>query len=213
MTGFFMPPSLTLLYTHHLRGDLAILPRLYTRLRQLRTRAVENGGRVLVFDLGESCAPEVWHCGVTGGRSMLVALDGMGYDAARLDPSVMQDARQKMGEFVRLVLVDEHTPYRADDVQAFIGTPQPDSDASLFIALDVEEQAALQARTLTLSPLSAGQIGEVTLQQNGDTPWVLTTMQVHPFNPALPPDPTIAGVIDFIESEARYAGRKRNASA
>jgi hypothetical protein len=77
------PAALTVLYTARLRGEIERLPWLYTFLRDLRARA--EGAAVLLLDLGDSCAPGVWHCEVTGGRSMWVALDGMGYHAANVN--------------------------------------------------------------------------------------------------------------------------------
>ena len=102
-----METPLTILYTHDLRGDLDALPRLYSFLRQLKAHyaseevvqvcaldPAQPPGRILLLDLGESCAPEVWHCQVSGGRSTLVVLDGMGYDAARVDDAADRSRRK-----------------------------------------------------------------------------------------------------------------------
>ncbi len=92
--------NLSILYTANIRGDLALLPRLYTFLKSLqadlRQFAPEDESEVmlcavqprpvqtLLLDLGDSCAPDVWHCAATGGRSTLIALDAMGYHAANV---------------------------------------------------------------------------------------------------------------------------------
>ena len=111
-----METPLTILYTHRLRGDLEALPRLYSFLRQLQAHYSEDvprvcaddpappAGSVLRLDLGESCDPQIWHCSASSGRSTLVLLDGMGFDAARVDNALPTHA--KMGDSVRLALVD-----------------------------------------------------------------------------------------------------------
>lgn len=198
--------ALTILYTHQLHGDLARLPRLFTRLRERRAAA---NGRVLVFDLGESCAPDVWHCEITGGRSTLVALDGMGCDAARLDALVMPGAREKMGEFVQLALVDPLTPFLSGDICAFTapyrGTPL--DGLSLMVLLDVVEETVISEGLLCLAAVEGGSIGQVQLLREGND-WRIEAVDVYPSDDALP-DPTIAGVVDFIVSEARYTQQRR----
>lgn len=199
-------PALTLLYTHQLHGELALLPRLFTRLRERRAAA---RGRVLVFDLGESCAPDVWHCEVTGGRSTLVALDGMGYDAARLDALVMHGAREKMGEFVQLALVDPVTPFVTGDLCAFTDFyPEQQATAiTLKIRLDADETTQVNGGLLTLMSVPGGTIGEVRLL-HGEGGWHIEEQASFISSDALP-DPTIAGVVDFITSEARYTQTRR----
>src|SRR5215469_5357793 len=73
---------LTILYIACLRGRLEALPRLYTLLKHERATV---RGPSITLDLGESCAPDVWLCGVTGGRAALVAMDSMGFDAFYID--------------------------------------------------------------------------------------------------------------------------------
>src|SRR5688572_24616875 len=112
-----MDSPITLLYTHNLRGDLSLLPRLHTFIKQLKALEVDDEDdvmlclvqpqtrRTLLIDLGGSCAPDVWHCAVTGGRSMLMVLDAMGYaavSAADLTP----DAREKLADTAQMRLVD-----------------------------------------------------------------------------------------------------------
>ena len=103
-----------------------MLPRLYSFLRQLQAHYREEVvpvcqlepaqalGQVLLLDLGESCAPDAWHCEVSGGRSTLVVLDGMGYAAARVEDAAAK--RAKMGSGVQIALIDGDNPARIDDV-------------------------------------------------------------------------------------------------
>ncbi len=132
-----METPLTILYTYGLRGDLDVLPKLYSFLRQLQAHYREEvvpvcsldpaqaPGRVLLLDLGDSCAAEVWHCEVTGGRSTLVVLDGMGYDAARVDEAAVK--RAKLGGGVRIALVDGENPAEIEDVAITAEADQGDS--------------------------------------------------------------------------------------
>ena len=122
-----METPLIILYTHRLRGEIELLPRLYSFQRQLKAYYTSEDvvqvcaldpaqapGRVLLLDLGESCTADVWHCGVTNGRSTLVLLDGMGYEAARVSDAPA--LRAQMGDGVRLALVDEAHPHKVEDV-------------------------------------------------------------------------------------------------
>ena len=67
-----MEQDLNFLYTSHLRGDLDLLPRLYTFLAGLQRR---RAGRTLKVDAGYACDVSAWHCAQTGGRSALLVLD------------------------------------------------------------------------------------------------------------------------------------------
>ncbi len=139
-----METPLTILYTYSLRGNLDVLPRLYSFLRQLEAHyreavvqvcsldPAQAPGSVLLLDLGDSCAAEVWHCAVSGGRSTLVVLDGMGYDAARVEDAPAK--RAKLGGGVQIALVDGDNPHEIEDVVITAGasrggnaTPPPRS--------------------------------------------------------------------------------------
>ncbi|MEP7292143.1 MAG: hypothetical protein ABI835_10180 [Chloroflexota bacterium] len=214
-----METPLTILYTHNLRGDLDVLPRLYNFQRQLKALYAEDvvpvcaddpasaPGRVLLLDLGESCAAAVWHCAVSGGRSTLVLLDGMGYHAARVSDAPA--FRAKMGEGVSMALVDEAHPHVIDDV---LITPLPAAgDYTLQIMLTPAETTQLDGNCLYLAALnSSQQIGAAHLAQIVGR-WTLTAHEIHDLPRRTLPDPTIAASVDFVLSEARYA-QKRHSS-
>ena len=121
-----METPLTVFYTCDLRGDLDALPRMQTFLRQLKALYGEDavrvcaddpappGGRFLLLDIGGSCAPDVWHCDASGGRSMPVALDGMGYHAINVSGFFAPDAREKIGGSIQIALVDDDHPADKD---------------------------------------------------------------------------------------------------
>jgi hypothetical protein len=159
-----MDTPLTLLYTHNLRGDLSLLPRLHTFIKQLKALEVDDEDdvmlclvqpqtrRFVLIDLGGSCAPDVWHCAVTGGRSMLMVLDAMGYaavSAADLTP----DARAKLADSAQMGLIDAAHRWESDGVIAAT-TRQPDPGA-FQIVLQPGDNGAGRRGTFQLCARSA----------------------------------------------------------
>lgn len=197
-------PALTLFYTAGLRGDLTGLPRLYTFLRQLKTRVstLHPNDVQHTIDLGGACAADVWHCGISGGRSALVALDGMGYSAAVNDGYADTNVRTKLGANVNLSVIDAATPWITDGIAFVVGDSA--SPAPFTVRLDPAPVSRVQSGVLRLASVSAGQVGEVRVEGGR-----LTESAVHYLPPGTPPDPTISGIIDFILAEARYAQKKR----
>jgi hypothetical protein len=255
---------LTILYTGELRGDLALLPRLYTHLKRLKERFAPP---ILLLDIGEACAgntdPDTvprqnentrepgdgrapigteahdWHCSVTGGRSMLVALDGMGYEAihARITP----DMRAKLGDTLRASIVGAGHIWENDGITmgSRFDLPPPDGlgRARLYICpYDAAsqrdavarvgesgriERVELRGHVLYLTPIRSGQIGVVQIAlpafaaqpadhpiAGGYAPPRLLSADISAISPITPPDPTIAGMVDFIVGEARYLQKK-----
>jgi len=240
---------ITILYTYGLRGDLALLPRLFSFIRQLRAhfsaepvKLCEDDpapaiSRILLLDLGESCSPDVWHCAVTGGRSALVALDGMGYDAANVSGLAAPDLREKLGENVRLALVDEEHDWTWEGVrvavsapyppEALTPTPLPEGEgltaiSQAFLPLPLRERGSEgEGVTILLTPADATYIdadglhlrrvqsGQIGMAQIAPRPLILLGQDVFDLPAAAQPDPTIAGIVDFILSEARYTQKRR----
>ena len=115
-----MEKPLTLFYTANVRGQLDLLPRLHTFLRQLKAQPVDDEFTVmlcaveplqrqfLLLDLGAACADDVWHCAVTGGRSALIVMDAMGYQAANVSGYLTAEARTRLeANLLQLALLDE----------------------------------------------------------------------------------------------------------
>jgi len=196
-------PALTIFYTAGLRGDLALLPRLHTFLRQLRMRVTTLHPNDVqhTIDLGGACAAEMWHCASSGGRSALVALDGMGYSAAVNDGYADANVRAKLGANVNLSVIDALTPFLTGAIAFVVGDAVP---APLTVRLDSAPVSRLQAGVLRLAGISVGQVGEARVEGGR-----LVESAVHYLPPGTPPDPTISGIIDFILAEARYAQKKR----
>lgn len=198
------PGRIVIHYTANIRGDLNLLPRLHTYLRRLRDARADASQRILL-DLGETCAPEVWHCAATGGRSVLIGLDGMGYTAAAGE-SLSPADRAKLESHVSMALVFTGRPYVQGDL--LFALHPTDGDGHLCVCLTPTRETHLENRLLTLAPLERGYIGEVVIEGGGGQ-YRLISSAVYALPADTPPDATITGVVDFIVSEARYFQRRQ----
>ena len=198
------PLSLALLYTANIAGDLALLPRLYTFLQRLMPAGAP---KTLLLDLGGSCSASVWHCRATANRSTLIALDGMGYHAANVQGALDAKTRVSLADQVTLSLVDRgrgwrcHLPPR-DELELVVALSPTDRAAALQIMLEPAESTRLEANILRLQTVSAGQVGEVRLNLRGKPE--ISAARLHRMPADTPPNPSIAGAVEFVEAEARY---------
>ncbi len=211
------PLSLSLIYSANLRGDIALLPRLFTFLQRLKQAA---GPDSLILDLGKSCDGAVWHCRQTAGRSMLIALDGMGYHAANVAEALDATNRKQVAEQVTMALVDRANPWRyrlpqfadaSEDAGIRLTIMPSAMPARLQICLAPAERTRLDGHVLYLQNVCAGQVGTVSVDLRGSPRIRHRAIQDLP--PDTPPNPSIAGAIEFIESEARFFHRKRSGYA
>lgn len=202
------PLSLALLYTANIAGDLALLPRLFTFLQRLKSAL---GQPALLLDLGGSCADSAWHCRETGGRSTLIALDGMGYHAANVAGGIDRVQRDKLAPQVTLGLVDtgrdwlHRPPPAADQAIRVTLAPRVNSDR-LQICLAPAEATRIEGKIVYLGAVSAGQVGEAVLKLRGEP--ALVAARLHEMPPDTPPNPSIAGTVEFVEQEARLFDRR-----
>jgi hypothetical protein len=198
---------LTILYTGNLRGDLQMLPRLYTFLQKLKQEQVSP---ILLLDIGASCADGVWHCDFTGGRSTLVVLDGMGYHAANVSNILDADQRDKLRNSLIIGMVDDQhswryriPPVRDETVLvAAIETPA----LTLCIVAAPAEATLLENHILKLQAVEKGEVGMVHLNVPTQK---LITQSIVEMPSGLKPDATISGAVEFVEEEARFL-QKRN---
>ncbi len=202
------PLSLTLLYTGQIAGDLALLPRLYTFIQQLKAAAHPPAP---LLDLGGSCADDVPHCRETGGRSTLIALDGMGYHAANVAGLLVPEQRERLAQQVTLGLVNEERDWLFQSPTAGAGsisaTLRPrDDTARLQILLKPAECTRIVAKALFLEAVDAGQVGVAVVDLRGEP--ALISARIHQMPAATPPNASIAGLVDFVEAEARYFARQ-----
>ncbi len=195
----------TLLYTASLNGQIELLPRLYTFLRTLRSEFQP----VYVIDLGDTCAPDVWHCNETDGRSMLIVLDGMGYNAANTS-LLTTDAQDKLRDQVVMALVDNEHPHVERDF--LFATSPTQGDGHLCVVMQPNAETSLENDVLRLEAVSGTQIGIARLTMSTDGAQLLSAeTRLLPSGTA--PDATIAGVVDFVLAEARYYGKRRAGDA
>ena len=218
--------TVTLIYTAALQGQIALLPTLFTRIKQER----HPDQMSLLVDLGRSCAPDTWICEATEGRGMLVAMDAMGYDAFHIGP---QDALYTQPALVQQIRQIIATPLAAGPwlgkvtrkglsfvfANAAALTPRTDT-ADLTIGLRLSNQPRLDItpdttqRILWLDggmPARTPLIGRVDVYLSPDAPYIeIIDHRLLDLPDGLPPDPTISGAIEFVESEARYALKKRS---
>lgn len=200
--------ALTVLYTAGIGGQLERLPALYAFMQQLRL----GRGASVLLDLGDQCAPDIWHCAATEERSTLIVLDGMGYHAAHTT-SLPERSRQQLVGVCTMALVDEQHQWRYDVPplrdEGIIVSSLPSPSFTLNIVLTPTDQTLLEGNTLFLGRLAPFVVGVVTVQ--------LVSMQVsaseqHPLPADVRPDPTILAAIDFVLAEARYVQSRRASS-
>jgi len=197
-----METSLTFIYTHNLRGELALLPRMYTFIRRLRGELA--AGQTLFVDLGASCEPAVWPCGITQGRSTLIVLDAMGYHAANVQGVLSPANRAKLTAQVGLHLVDDKHPHIKDGL-AFVSAADIHVDPiQLRVVLAPADAAAHAKGTLTLTALETGQVGVARIDADGTL-----HHSVHTLPADTPPEPTISGAVEFVQDEARYFEKRQ----
>ena len=203
------PLKLALLYTANIAGDLALLPRLYTFLQRLIPSCAP---KTLLLDLGGSCSASVWHCRATAGRSTLIALDGMGYHAANVRGTLDAENRDLLAAQVTLALVDRerHWPHplspRAEQ-ELVVALSPTDRPAALQILLEPAASTRLDDNVLRLQTLRAGQVGQVTIDFQAEPRIAAACIQAMPSN--TPANPSIAGAVDFVLSEARLYQQKQ----
>jgi len=201
-----METSLRIIYTQNIRGDLDLLPRMFTFLQILK-RDLPPAEKSFLVDLGNTCEYDVWHCDVTAGRSTLLVLDAMGYDVVNAEDDLTPESRAKLREHAMLNLVDADTPYQEDNIRfgLFGGGTAVEQEDIINVNLLPADEVALLDNVLRLISVntSMGQVAVVQLRES------TVQFNLHTMPPKTRIDPTIAGAVDFVISEARYAARRR----
>jgi hypothetical protein len=195
---------LTIIYTANLRGNLNLLPRLYTLMRQL-----SYPGRVMRLDAGAACADTIWHCQVTGGRSTLLVLDAMGYDAANVTGYLTLTGRERItANLLNMRLLDETTSWHENGIAVTAGSI-PDGPHDLHVVLAAHPTTTLDGKTLYLASVDAGQVGIAQVDRaEGNGRLTLQLHEIRTMPATTLPDPTIAATVEFVLSEARYTQRR-----
>ncbi|GAB4551404.1 MAG: hypothetical protein OHK0023_18300 [Anaerolineae bacterium] len=224
--------QLRLIFTVALGGKIDLLPRLFAYVKQVR--AAVNYPSLLV-DLGAACLPNTWLCDATDGRGMLVAMDALGYDAFHLGardplyarPDVVQGLQHTLvtrfaaGPWSSTVTRQGLTILLVNGANLLPISDRTPASTDLIVGLRYTDEAAQVARwraphRLLLLDCGAGdtRLGWLDVRLSADVPQLsVLGSQMLDLPKALPhnlaPDPTITGVVEFVQSEARYAERKR----
>lgn len=222
----------SILYTASLNGQIERLPRLFTQIKLERAAAPERA--VFLVDLGQSCRDDIWPCRATGGRAMLVAMDAMGYDAFHIGALDMLYAQPALVNQLRQIVVTRfaagpwHVDVKRRDVLIRLTNAQqlePEAvrdvnGADVIVGLrlaesaDVRVQHASGVRIVWLQgAASEGEdtlaLGRVDVTLTPDAPFITLDSSTRLRSEGdYAPDPTISGVIDFVLSEARAAGKR-----
>ena len=165
-------------------------------------------GRILLLDLGENCAPEVWHCQVSAG-----ARRWSFSTAWATTPRASMTRRAKPKKWARacvLTLVDDTHPFAFENVRITAGIRLESPPDLLEISLFPAESTHFADQTLFLAKLSgAQQVGAAQLAKTIGG-WSLTRHEIHDLPRKTLPDPTISAAVEFVVSEARYAQKRRS---
>jgi hypothetical protein len=126
-------------------------------------------------------------------------------------PDLSADSRAKLTEnLLAMALVDTEHPWTENGLLITEDSIAPPLHAMerglggevLHISLSPAAATHLDNRTLVLAAVNAGQVGTAYISSIDTNP-VLSAHAVFDLPPNTPPDPTIAGAVDFITREAR----------
>ena len=196
----------TLLYTAHVQGELALLPRLFTLIQQERRDAA---GPTLLLDLGDSCALSAWVCQATQGRAPFLVFDSMGYDAALIGgpervPIPPFALRRLVADLVMPIVVWNRArtlQKRGAEITLATGdAPAPPEMPLVRVDRTRETLPDIGARVPVLGDVPQGGVARVDMRWPD---WEVQAVALRAVDARTPPDPTIAAVVELVEQEAR----------
>jgi 2',3'-cyclic-nucleotide 2'-phosphodiesterase (5'-nucleotidase family) len=201
--------TVTLLYTARLHGNLGLLPSLFTLIQRERRSAQ---GPVFLLDLGDTCSSESWICRATYGRAPFLVLDGMGYDAAVIGgpervPIPPPSLRRLVGQMIMPLLIWNRMlrlTRRGITIAVAAGNaPLPDGEPGIRIAR-VSSPLATEGDTgIILGDVPQGHLARVDINWPA---WTVEGVRLLDVSPEIPPDPTVAALVEFVEDEAQSYG-------
>ena len=207
------PLIFNIFYTQDLRGDLHRFPYLYTFLQTLREHYVVYSPDDpetypdLLLDLGGACTDSAWHCQVTGGRSALVVLDGMGYHALNIDGALTAIDRAKIAPHIQAALVDANNDWHYEippitDSSIRVGINNASDNYRCQIQLQAQAATQVVGNTLQLGYVPSFSVGVVQLYIEDNVKIAFHLTEEMPAD--LHPNPSIVAAVEFVEGEARY---------
>ncbi|MCL4255946.1 MAG: hypothetical protein KJ043_19470 [Anaerolineae bacterium] len=191
---------MNIIYTHNLNGHLDHFPRLFTHIKAISAHLSQ---KPLLLDLGGSCHPTQWHCEATEGRSALIVLDALGYDAVNTHGLLTSSGYVKLKDQVLMKLINDTQPHIIKDVMLAVSPVSSEGIWMPKICLTPSDKTVLQDDWLYLTKIAGDEIGVV--QIDGDK----ISHQVENVPANTIPDPTISGVVDFVLAEAKLYGDKK----
>lgn len=198
---------MTLLYTAHLAGEVTLLPRLFTLIKQERRTA---SGPVILLDLGDTCSVEAWICQATQGRAPFLVLDSMGYDGAVIGgpeqvPIPPLSLRHLLNNVTMPVILWNRACQITRRHITFTIAPgnAPLSDQGPGVRIDRSKETLPDATDLgpTLGDVAQGVLARVDIAW---PEWIIKSTCLIRVEPETPADQTIAAVVELVENEARY---------
>ncbi|MBN2304370.1 MAG: hypothetical protein JXQ72_07845 [Anaerolineae bacterium] len=202
--------SVTWLYTANLKGDLHLLPRLFTLIQQERRSAHEANSLALLLDLGDTCALDSWVCPATQGRAPFLVLDAMGYDMALIGAgeqvSIPPDSLRRLLDTImmRVALWNRpgHFTKRGITFHLASGTADfPAAEPGIRIDRTTTALPGANATPPVLGDVARGHLARVTMAWPD---WTVQDARLLPLPETTSPDPTIAAVVELVENEARH---------
>jgi hypothetical protein len=199
--------TVTLLYTAHLAGEIALLPRLFTLIKQARRTA---NGPVVLLDLGDTCSGESWICRATQGRAPFLVLDSMGYDGAVIGgpeqvPIPPSSLRRLLGNMMMpVILWNRAFQITRQEITFTIApgnAPLPDQAPGIRIDRSTDGLPDANDPVPTLGDVAQGDLARVDMAW---PEWTIKSARLIKVEPNTPIDPTIAAVVELVENEARY---------
>lgn len=210
-------PSITLLYTANLRGALHLLPQFFTLIQETRRAAA---GPVFLLDLGDTCALDAWVCQATQGRAPFLVLDSMGYDAAiigggeeaPIPPFALRQLVQH-NHMTMPVIIWQRPKALTKRGVSFTVVPGDAAPSDSGPALWIDRNAATLPEIGSSRPI-VGDVPQGHLARVAMTwpDWIVQHADMLPLNAATPVNPTIAAVVELVESEARQQAHEQGGS-
>lgn len=203
MTGF---PAVTLLYTANLRGDLHLLPRLFTLIQTQKQTA---NGPVFLLDVGDTCALDSWVCQATQGRAPFLVLDSMGYDAAIIGgpeqvPIPPSSLRRLAADMIMPVVIWDRSKTVQKKGVSFTLAPGNATVAENGPVLGADRSSETlpePGETVpVLGDVAPGCVARIELSW---PEWRVIAAEVVSLDDTTPADPTVTAVVELVEAEAR----------
>ena len=209
------PEIVTFLATAHLSGDLALLPRLFTLIRQERNSAQ---GPVVLLDLGDTCVAEAWVCRATEGRAPFLVLDSMGYDGAVIGgperaPIPPSSLRLLAGRVLMPVIIWNRPRALAKRGVTFTVAPGMPAALPEEPVLVIDRSTEALPRPGSSPPVLGDVAHGCLLRVDVVWPaWIVREARLLAVGDEMLPDPTVAAVVALVEESARQYARSTGGS-